>query len=187
MAGQLGKMVAKAQAMPAMLRKSALTFGFNSTVKFAGTADIEIISATPTEVHARLDNRPKVQNHIGGIHACGMALLGESATGLVFGVNVPDTHVPLIKSMKIDYKRRAQGNLTAVATLTEEQVKQIRTADRGEVLVNVAVTDESGAAPIACEMIWAWVPKVRTPKPDAGAAAAGAGGASKAEEKKPAA
>jgi hypothetical protein len=29
-----------------------------------------------------------------------MALLSESATGIVFGLNVYDTHVPLIKSMK---------------------------------------------------------------------------------------
>jgi hypothetical protein len=29
-----------------------------------------------------------------------MALLSETATGLVFGMNVPDTHIPVIKSMK---------------------------------------------------------------------------------------
>ncbi len=52
-------------------------------------------------MYRSLYRRRKVQNHIGGIHACGMALLSESATGLVFGMNVPDSHVPLIKSMKV--------------------------------------------------------------------------------------
>ena len=31
----------------------------------------------------------RVQNHIKGVHACGMALLAESATGAVFGMNLP--------------------------------------------------------------------------------------------------
>ena len=47
-----------------------------------------------------------MQNHIGGVHACGMALLSESATGLVFGMNVPDTHIPVIKTMKVGGGRR---------------------------------------------------------------------------------
>jgi Domain of unknown function (DUF4442) len=51
----------------------------------------------------------QVQNHIGGIHACGMALLSETATGALLAMNVPDTHLPLCKSFKIDFKRLAKG------------------------------------------------------------------------------
>ena len=90
-----------------------------------------------------------------------MALLAESATGSVFGMHVPDTHIPLIKSMKIEYKRRAQGDLKAIASLTTEQIQSIETLDKGEVTVAVDVTDENNATPIECEMIWAWVPKKR--------------------------
>ena len=36
----------------------------------------------------------QVQNHIKGVHACAMALLAESATGAVFGMNVPDSAIP---------------------------------------------------------------------------------------------
>ena len=32
----------------------------------------------------RLENRKKVRNHIGGVHAAATALLGESVTGLAF-------------------------------------------------------------------------------------------------------
>ena len=35
------------------------------------------------------------------------------------------------------------------------------TEDKGDVLVDVVVTDESGESPIVCEMVWAWVPKKR--------------------------
>lgn len=51
----------------------------------------------------------QVRNHIGGIHACGIALAAESATGIVIGMNVPDTRMPLCKSMAIDFKKVAKG------------------------------------------------------------------------------
>ena len=60
-----------------------------------------------------------MQNHIKGVHACGMALLAESATGGVFGMNLPDEALPLLKNMSIDYVRVAKGDLRGVATLTE--------------------------------------------------------------------
>lgn len=175
---RLARAVAKALALPSFLHAPALSLLFNTTVKLAGTAGIRVTHASPTEVRMELQNRRKVQNHIGGVHACGMALLGESATGLVFGMSVPDTHVPVIKTLKVDFKKRAKGSLKAVATLTAEQIQQITSQDKGEVAVQVAVTDESGGSPIACEMVWAWVPKVRTPPPAraAGSSSAGAAG-----------
>lgn len=46
------------------------------------------------------------------------------------------------------------------------QIELIRTADKGEVTVALTVTDETGAQPIEAAMVWAWVPKVRRPKPE---------------------
>ncbi len=45
-------------------------------------------------------------------------------------------------------------------------------SDKGEVTVAVQVSDESGAQPIECEFIWAWVPasKSKTSAPAAPAA-----------------
>ena len=48
-----------------------------------------------------------------------------------------------------------------MAQLRPEQIQQILTLDKGEVTVPVRITDESGQEPIACEMVWAWVPKKR--------------------------
>ncbi len=90
-----------------------------------------------------------------------MALLAESATGFVVGMNVPDTAVPVIKTMKIEYLKRATGGLRAEARLTEEQQRSIATEPKGDVLVQCRVTDEAGVEPIQCEMTWAWVPRKR--------------------------
>jgi len=40
----------------------------------------------------------------------------------------------------------------------------MQNTDKGETLVAVTVTDESGAEPVQCEMVWAWVSKSRLKK-----------------------
>jgi len=159
-------LIAKVNGLvPSAWRSSAYSLMFNSQVKLAGTAGIRIESLTGREAVVHLKNRRKVQNHIGGVHACGMALLAESATGMIVGMNVPDTHLPLMKSMKVSFVKRAQGDLKAVATLTPQQISEIGSKDRGDVLVDVVVTDEKGDVPCKCEMLWAWTSKQRKPKP----------------------
>jgi hypothetical protein len=49
--------------------------------------------------------------------------------------------------------------MRAVATLTNEQQQLMQSTDKGETLVQVVITDESGEAPIQCEMLWAWIAK----------------------------
>jgi acyl-coenzyme A thioesterase PaaI-like protein len=132
---------------------------FNNMVKLAGTAGLRVEKIGQQESTVYLDNRKKVQNHIGGLHACSMVLAAESATGLVVGYNVPDTHIPLMKSMNINFVRRCQGAVRATAALSDEDLRRIHQEDRGDVKVKVRVVDESGKEPIEAEMTWAWVRK----------------------------
>ncbi len=145
--------------LPDRLQQAALTLAFNSQIKYAGTTGIRIHQWQTHQTVVSLKNRKHIQNHIGGIHATAMATLAESATGMLFGLHVPDTHLPLLKSMKVNFVARAAGDLTAVATLSEEQQERIQTTDRGSVLVPVKVTDSEGKEPIHCEMEWAWTTK----------------------------
>ncbi len=146
---------------PRKLQPFLLTQLFCSQVKYARTSGIKLVEISHQEVVLRLANKKKVQNHIGGVHAIAAGLLAESATGIVFGMNVPDHCIPLLKSMKVNYQRRMQGSLLAKASLTAEQIKQIKQEDKGDLFVSVVITDESGQAPITCEMEWAWVTKRR--------------------------
>lgn len=155
----MGRLVAKFDFLPPNLRSTVLSKIFGRVVPLVGTAGLRYEELTPERVVVSIRNRRPVQNHIKGVHAAGMALLAETATGFVVGMNLPDDKLPLIKTLKVDYLKRTQGDMRAVATLTPEQVAQIRTMPKGEVLVPVVVTDESGQEPIRCEMLWAWVPK----------------------------
>ncbi|NMZ70490.1 protein of unknown function [Pseudomonas peli] len=158
---RLSRIVGKIQQLPTALQSPALSLLFGSQVKFAGTAKVRVHTLTQQQAVMSIANKRKVQNHIKGVHAAAMALLAESATGFLVGMNVPDDKLPLIKSLKVDYLKRATGSLRAVASLTPEQIQAIHTQEKGEVLVAVTVTDEAGIQPIQCEMLWAWVSKKR--------------------------
>jgi len=145
--------------LPGNMRVSTLSFILGKVVPFVGTSGLRYEEVTPTRVVVSIRNRRPVQNHIKGVHAAAMALLAETATGFVIGVNLSDEKLPLIKSLHVDYKRRTVGDMRAVASLTAEQVAMIHASPKGELMVPVTVTDESGEEPIQCQMLWAWVSK----------------------------
>ncbi len=156
---RLSRTIDQIEKLAGPLRSQALTLALGRTVKFVGTAGLHVEALTADRAVVSVKNQRKVQNHIGSIHACVMALIAESATGFVVGMNVPDTAVPVIKTMKLDYLKRATGALRAEATLTPEQREMMSQEPKGEILVECHVTDETGIEPIACSMTWAWTPK----------------------------
>ena len=156
---RLSKLVHSTARFPQGIRTALWSKAFGRIVPMVGTAKIRYIEVNASQVTVSLANHKAMQNHIGQLHACAMALIAETATGFVTAMNVPDSAIVLIKSFKIDFQRPSKGAMQATATLTAEQQHLMRTTDRGETLVQVTVTDESGEAPIQCEMLWAWVEK----------------------------
>ncbi|WP_437900638.1 hotdog fold domain-containing protein [Sorangium sp. So ce124] len=155
----IARSLAPLQALPSFLRTRAQSVLFQRMVPFTGTAGVQFDEVSSDRVALRLANGGRVRNHIGGVHAAAAGLLAETATGFVVAVNLPEDKLPLLRSMKIDYTRRARGGLRAVATLTPEQRQSFLHQPKGDVTVAVTVTDESGASPMECEFVWAWVTK----------------------------
>ena len=155
----LRKFVDKVNQYPSWLSSRLMTWVFRYKVKLAGTTGIEVLHTDGKTATYRQKNRRKAQNHIGSVHAAAMALLAESCTGFIVGINLPGDKLPLIKRMDLNYVKRATGDMTAIASLTDEQICLMQTAEKGEVNVKVQVTDAIGIEPLECEMIWAWVPK----------------------------
>ena len=155
----LAGIVDKINKKPKLYRNWLLNYLLGSTIKFVGTAGVKCETLTREQSIWTLKNKKKVRNHIKGVHAAAMGLLAETATGMVVGMNVPDDRIPVIKSMKVNYLKRATGDLRAVVELTGEQIQTIIDTEKGEMLIPVTVTDSEGKQPIECEMIWAWTPK----------------------------
>ena len=110
---RLARSLAPIEGLPAAVRVAARSFMVGRVVKFVGTAGLRIEELTTERAVVVVPNRTRVQNHIGGVHAAAMALVAETATGFVLGMNLPDDKLPLIKWMRVDYKRRAEGGLRA--------------------------------------------------------------------------
>ena len=156
---RLTRLVKATSRLPQGIRTALLSKTFGRVVPMVGSAKIRYQEISASKVVVSMANHKAMQNHIGQIHACAMALLAETVTGFVTAMNVPDSAVVLIKSLKVDFKRPTKGAMTAVATLTPEQQQLMQSSEKGETLVQVIVTDESGEAPIQCEMLWAWIAK----------------------------
>src|SRR6218665_1553352 len=142
----LNRNLAKVQKMPAFLQNWLLDYSIGKIVKFVGTAGIHFEKMTCHEVVVTLPNKTKVQNHIGQIHAAATTLLAETATGMVVGMNIPDNKLPLMKNLSVKFIKRSQGQQRAIATLTEQQISEIRETDKGEGSVAVKITDETEEA-----------------------------------------
>lgn len=153
------RVVESSKWLPANIRATVISKIFGKVVPYVGTSGLLYEELTPERVVVSIKNQRKVQNHINNVHAAAMALLAETATGFIVGMNLPDDKLPLIKTLKVSYYKRTQGDMRAVATLSAEDIARIEREPKGEVLVPVTVTDESGGEPIKCEMLWAWVPK----------------------------
>jgi acyl-coenzyme A thioesterase PaaI-like protein len=158
MVNRFSRVVKNIKKLPKVSHSFLLTKMFCSQVKYARTSKVTIVDIEPKQVKLLMINRKRVQNHIGGVHAIAAALLAESATGIVFGLNLPDSCLPLLKSMTINYQRRMQGDLTAIATISDEQISLL-TQEKGNMEIAVTITDESGEQPIECLMTWAWITK----------------------------
>ena len=156
---RLSKLVKATSKLPKGIRSTLWSKAFGRVVPMVGSANIRYLEVSHSKVVVKIENHRAMQNHIGQVHACAMALIAETATGFVTGMNVPDSCIVLIKSLKIDFKRPSKGAMIATATLTDEQQKLMQGTEKGETLVSVRVTDESGEEPIQCEMLWAWVSK----------------------------
>ena len=71
----------------------------------------------PGHCEVRMPKKRAVLNHIGTVHAIAMCNLAERAAGTMTDSTVPSTHRWIPKGMTVEYLRKAETGLRAVATL----------------------------------------------------------------------
>lgn len=156
---QIAKAVDKVERLPSFARQPVFNFMIGRTVPFVGTSGLRITKATKNEWAATLDNRRRVQNHLKQIHACGMILIGETIGVMIMAMNLPGDRIPLVKSIQADFVKRSSGSMTGVVKLSDEQIESIQREPKGEIELEVVVTDEADVNPILLRVTAAWVPK----------------------------
>lgn len=106
----------------------------------------------PGLAEVRMSNRRSVRNHIGTVHAIAMCNMAELSGGLVTDVSIPATHRWIPKGMTVEYLRKAETDLVAVATPLGQAVPDAA----GEYPVQVEVRDAAGT-PVFRARITMWV------------------------------
>jgi acyl-coenzyme A thioesterase PaaI-like protein len=106
----------------------------------------------PGRCLVRMRKRRAVLNHIGTVHAIAMCNLAELAAGTMTDATLPPTHRWIPKGMTVEYLRKAETDLRAVAAL--EPIPAF--GDAAELVVPVDVTDAAGAVVFRAE-IRMWV------------------------------
>jgi acyl-coenzyme A thioesterase PaaI-like protein len=132
------------------------TLVLRKTVPFLGSAGIRFVSVEPDKAVLSLPDKRAVHNHLHGVHASAAALLAEATSGLLLALHLPDDKVPLLARMEVDYLRRIDGGLTAVARLDDATKRRIVDEPSGETTFLVDVRDDSGQVPLKAAMTWAW-------------------------------
>ena len=150
------------QDVPPRLRRPLVTHAVGQVIPFIDTAGCFIEEYTPTRVAVRLDNRETVQNHLGGLHAAALALLAETASGLVVALNVPDGSSPLLRTMDVSFDRFARDSAVAEATLTPDEGDTIQSRPLGQIGVDVRLTaPDANETLVEGQLKWAWLPEER--------------------------
>lgn len=150
------------KGFPPHLRRPLVTNAVGEVIPFVATTGCYIQTYTPTQVAVRLDNRPALRNHLGGLHAAALALLTETASGLVVALNVPPASSPLLRTMDVSFERFAQQSVEAEANLTKEESSRIRSNPIGRVDVEVTLSAlDDDTSLVSSSLEWAWLPDDR--------------------------
>ncbi|GAA5784970.1 DUF4442 domain-containing protein [Chitiniphilus shinanonensis] len=95
----------------------------------------------PGRAEVTLRKRRAVLNHLGTVHAIAMCNIAELAAGTMTDVSLPATHRWIPKGMRVEYLKKAETDLRAIATGTVPR----DWGDGGAWPVEVAIVDRAGA------------------------------------------
>ncbi len=99
-----------------------LNRGLGYTIPFNIPHQLEIVKISTTNIATRLPLIRKNKNHLGGMHACALATIGEFTGGaLIVGLLDPTKYRLILKSLKMEYYYQAKTNVHASFTITEEE------------------------------------------------------------------
>jgi uncharacterized protein (TIGR00369 family) len=110
----------------------AIAKGMAIAVPFAGHLGLEITEVSAGEATVVLPRRQELTNHVGSQHAGALFTVAETASGAAFvgafAIRMGDV-TPLARHAEIDYRKVANGPITARAKLGVDAAEALGTLD----------------------------------------------------------
>lgn len=99
-----------------LLRRKILDNVFNFAVPFNLTLGLRLRSVSRDSVEVTSATGWKTRNHVGGAHACFLALIGEYPAGILLAQNYsPEDYRMIIGELKVEYHKQVRGTVKGVA------------------------------------------------------------------------
>ncbi len=119
--------------------KFLFSFVVNRYIPYTGSMSSKVMELRPGYAKVTLRDRRKVRNHLKSVHAIALANLAEFTGNLAVVCGLPDDARFIVKSIEIDYLKKAHGLLTA-----ECQTQVIASNERREIDIEVKIKDGAG-------------------------------------------
>jgi len=135
------------------LRQRALDVIMNLAIPFNRWLGFRILEASSEKVVVMSPPTKLRENHVGGAHACALALMGEYAAGLCVAKHYGMTEYRLIiGQLSIDYHKQGRGRLWAEALAPETWPEVVE----GEAWIEMTtqIQNQKGESIATCRTKW---------------------------------
>ena len=116
---------------------------------YTGTIDCRVEELDHGHAIVTLRDRHAVRNHLNSLHAIALMNLGEVATGCAVMYAVDGRGRGIVKSLKMDYEKKARGTITATCDAALPN-----TPGKHETEVEAVLRDEEGHVVARATALW---------------------------------
>jgi acyl-coenzyme A thioesterase PaaI-like protein len=108
-------------------RPAVLTRVFWRWIPFNRPHRFQIVALAPGRAQVSASLRRANRNHLGTLHACALATIGEFSAGLaLLGAFSPSEYRLIMSRLEVDYTRRANTEVLAASTIESQDLVEIR-------------------------------------------------------------
>jgi acyl-coenzyme A thioesterase PaaI-like protein len=118
---------------------------------------VDVLSSGHAEIV--LKDVRAVRNHLDCVHAIALANLGEFATGLSVVTKLPPAARAILKSIDVEYLKKARGTLRAIADFSENIFSEGSEIVQKSVEVTGNIFDSSGECVSKVKAVWVVGPR----------------------------
>jgi acyl-coenzyme A thioesterase PaaI-like protein len=106
-------------------------------IPYTGSISPRVLELRPGFARVAMADRPRLRNHLHSLHAIALSNLAEYTGNLALAYSLPDGTRFIVKSLSIDYLKKARGRITGechcpVPTSTERQEHDLKVVLRDD-------------------------------------------------------
>ena len=121
-------------AKPTFIGRKIFSLLIGFYVPYSGSVSPYIEELSKGSATLSINEKWFIRNHLKSVHAIALANIGELSSGLAMLAALPSNSRGIVKSLKIDYLKKARGKITVKGTAPEilelkENVEKIALAE----------------------------------------------------------